>query len=247
MVHQNSNQYEEYVRAIRMKLLLAILALVGACLPGQAQLIRYQENYKVGYRNEQGVPVVRPVYDAGSDMAEGFAVVLRGSQRGYINNAGQEVIPCQYAEASPFVGGLACVKKGGKWGFLNTKGEWAIQPLFDNAFSFKNGLARVCMRGKWGMIDEQGRVKIPLLYSQLYDVSDGLIAAARGDRKYGYLDLNAKPVIDFRFVLSQPFDEATHKGIVVLPEGRAYYINRLGKVLEALPEYGEHEGRREVD
>jgi hypothetical protein len=46
--------------------------------------------------------------------------------------------------------------------------------------------------------------------------------------------------IDFKFNLSLPFDEATHRGTVYRKDG-AYYINPKGQVLERVPEREEDE------
>jgi hypothetical protein len=229
---------------MRKKYQCLFFALLGLAPAGNAQLTRYQENYKVGYRDAQDGVIVPAMYDAGSDMTEGFAVVMRGSERGYIDVRGREVITCRYQDASPFVHGLACVEQNGKWGFINTKGEWAIPPFFDNAFSFKNGLARVLTHGKWGMINEQGEMKIPAVYASLYDASEGLIAASLDGRQYGYINASGKTVIDFRFKLSQPFDESTRRAVVYLADG-AYFINTHGEVLEKVPRRKEEEEREE--
>jgi hypothetical protein len=232
-----------------MRFHLLILLVLGCSFSCGAQLIRYQDHYKVGYKSSSGKVIVRAVYDAGSDMSDGFAVVMRGALRGYIDARGKEVIACQYGEASPFVHGLACVQQNGSWGFINTSGAWAIQPQFDNAFSYKSGLARVLTGGKWGMIDEQGHMVIPPIYARLYDISEGLIAASKDEQGYGYLDAVGKVAIDFKFGLSLPFDESTHKAIVHQENG-AYFINTKGEVLERVPERKEEgeferEGRRD--
>jgi hypothetical protein len=220
---------------MRIKYQGLLLFLMGICVQSNAQLSSYQEQYKVGYRNADGRVIVPPVYDAGSDMSEGFAVVLRGPLRGYINNRGQETIACQYEDASPFVDGLACVKKDGKWGFINTDGAWAIQPLFDNAFSYKNGLARVMLHDKWGMIDEQGQFRVPPIYVRLSDLSCGLIAASFDDRHHGYIDAGGKVTIEFRYSQAQPFDEATQRAIVYMGN-EAFFIDKTGKLRGEVPQ-----------
>lgn len=213
---------------------LLILLILGCSYRSGAQLVRYQEYYKVGYKSASGEVILPAAYDAGSEMSEGFAVVIRGALRGYINARGAEAIPCKYEDASLFVHGLACVQLNGKWGFINTSGAWGIQLLFDNAFSFKNGLARVLTHGKWGMINERGEMIIPAIYARLYDLSEGLIAASLDEQNYGYIDARGKVAIDFKFNLSQPFNESTHKGVVYRKDG-AYFINKKGEVLEKVP------------
>ena len=225
---------------MRTILFIILASLTGTVL--HAQLLRFQDNYKVGYKDASGKKIVAATYDAGSDFKEGFAVIMKGGKRGYINAKGEEVIAAQYDDASLFEGGLACVEQNGKWGYINPSGGWAILPIYDNAFSFRNGLARVCKGSKWGMIDAHGVVRIPLIYTRLYDLTDGTIASSMDEQRYGYLSADGKVALDFTFLSAQPFDEQTHKAIVCTARG-SYYINKRGALLEKVVNKEEEEER----
>ena len=229
-----------------ISILSLLLVFSGISALSHAQLLRFQEEYKVGYKDAAGNVVVFPVYDAGSEMKEGFAIVMKGGKRGYINAKGAESIACNYEDASLFENGLACVQLNGKYGFINTNAVWVIQPIYDNAFIFKNGLARVCRAQKWGMINPQGAVVIPMLYERLYDITDGLVAASMDGHHYGYIDAKGKVVIDFHFNLALPFDEQLHRAIVTTTKGN-FYINKKGAITEQVAdneEEEEHERRK---
>jgi hypothetical protein len=220
-------------------LLIAAIVLVS-CLPAHAQLRVFRENYKTGYKDASGRVVVQATYDAGSEMKDGFAIIMKGSRRGYINAKGEEVIACKYDDASLFEQGLACVQLNGKYGYINTKAEWVLLPIYDNAFSFRDGLARICKNARWGMINPHGIIVIPLIYDRLYDISDGLIAASVDGASYVYLNARGQVVIHSGFLTALPFDEQTHRAIVRTKDG-SYYINKKGALLEELKDEEEEE------
>jgi hypothetical protein len=210
--------------------LLFMFVLVSSRMLYYGQLTRFTSQYKIGYKDAAGTVVVSPKYDAGSDMNEGFAIVMKAGKRGYIDAKGEEVIACQYDDASLFENGLACVQQYGRYGYIDHAGAWAIHPIYENAFSFKAGLARVCKNNKWGMINTQGIVVVPLIYEQLHDISKGLIAASIDGQHFGYINAEGKVMIDFRYSLAAPFDEHRRRALVSLSE-KKYYINSKGRKL----------------
>ena len=209
-----------------------------------AQLQRFQEHTRIGYKDASGKVIVPAIYTAGSNMKAGYAVVLEGDKRGYIDATGRQTIPCSFDDASPFEEGLACVSKAGMYGFIRTSGEWAITPVYQNAFSFSNGLARVQRNGRWGMIDRKGKVIIPFLYRRLGDLHDGLVIAAIEDGKIGYLTAQGNVAIEFKYRDAFPFDTKLHQAIVVLPDGK-YRIDRKGAVLGKVYDEKEEEEAEE--
>nr|MBK9652114.1 WG repeat-containing protein [Bacteroidota bacterium] len=136
-----------------MKSKFFLSVFVVACfasINADAQLQRFYENAKVGYKNiETGAVVVPAKYYAGSEFMEGYALVLEGRKRGFIDAKGEVIIPFEYDDASIFYDGVARVMKGGKHGYINMKGETVIPFIYDFADDFKGGLARVSKGGKW--------------------------------------------------------------------------------------------------
>src|ERR1043165_6959059 len=114
------------------QLLMLIMLIPALCEPSFCQLLRFTSGYKIGYKDEAGRVVVPPTYTAGSEMQEGYAIIMKGAKRGYINAAGQEVIACQFDDASLFEQGLACVQQNEHYGYINTKGQWTIAPVYEN-------------------------------------------------------------------------------------------------------------------
>jgi hypothetical protein len=92
------------------------------CFSNAQDLVRFYENAKVGYKDQDGKVIVPAKYVAGSEFFEGMALVLEGRMRGFINNKGEVAIPFVYNDASVFKGGVARVMKGSKNGYINQKG-----------------------------------------------------------------------------------------------------------------------------
>lgn len=72
-------------------------------------LVRFVENQKFGYKDENGNVVIKPQYFDAADFSEGLACVKKGKTGswGYIDTAGKTVIPVQFKQAKPFHEGLA--------------------------------------------------------------------------------------------------------------------------------------------
>src|SRR5437016_5934194 len=99
--------------------LLAISFVLFVAGSMAQDLVRFYENAKVGYKDQDGKVVVPAKYEAGSEFYEGMALVLENRMRGFINNKGEVAIPFIYSDASVFKGGLARVTKGSKNGYIN--------------------------------------------------------------------------------------------------------------------------------
>lgn len=231
---------------------LLLIACMAASIIAEAQLLRFQEDYKLGYKDSQGHVVVPASYEAGSEMKDGFAIVLKDAKRGYINSKGMAIIPCIYEDAALFEDGLACVQQNGRYGFIDSLGSWIIPPSYENAFSFQNGLARISTGGKWGTIDRNGRVVIAPIYASLLDANDGLLIASVDGRLFGYIDQTGKPVIGFQFLQAFPFDGQTKQAVAETAEGLVL-IDRNGRPIrkvanEVLEKRAERGGKwRERD
>jgi len=77
-----------------MKKILILLAILFVKTNSFSQdLIRFYENAKVGYKDQNGRVIVPVKYEAGSEFYEGMALVLENRMRGFINNKGEVVIP----------------------------------------------------------------------------------------------------------------------------------------------------------
>lgn len=222
--------------------LLLTLSLNGLAqavkpLPNES-LVKFTQNYKVGYKNIQGEVIVPNIYDAGSEFENGYAIVLRGPKRGYINRLGQETIIPKYQDASPFYFGLACVKKDGLYGYIDTNENWIIINKYQNAFSFYEGVARVMVKDKWGLINFKGEYILKPEFVDIKDCAYGLILA-RKDKLYGYLKSNGKWAIPAQYeqAMSFIFDGTAE----VVLNGKTYLINQKNEIIREVNHEEEHE------
>ncbi len=74
-------------------------------------LVRFVENEKFGYKDQDGNVVIKAQYFEATDFSEGLACVKKGksSAWGYIDTTGKMVIPASFKQAQPFHEGLAAV------------------------------------------------------------------------------------------------------------------------------------------
>lgn len=73
-------------------------------------------------------------------------------------------------------------------------------------FKFVNGIATFKKDNKFGKINNRGEVVIPPIYEAISTYHHGL-AAARLNKKWGYIDINNNVVIDFDYDTAEDFDE----------------------------------------
>jgi len=105
--------------------LILINLLIYASVYGQ-ELIKFQENGKYGFRDENGNIIIPAKYDNADDFYDGLAKVgSRSSDKyGIIDKTGKEITPLKYDVIGDFSEGLARVREkhwsvGGKYGMKN--------------------------------------------------------------------------------------------------------------------------------
>ena len=76
-------------------------------------LFRIVQNDRVGYIDDKGKIVIKPIFLNGEDFSEGLAAVRQNGFYGFINEEGVFIIPPQYDLATSFTNGLAVVYKNG--------------------------------------------------------------------------------------------------------------------------------------
>ncbi len=222
-----------FTTMIRSLLLLTVISS-GAC----AQISRFYEGGKVGYRAADGTVVVPPAYDAGSEIIGGYAIVVQGGLRGYLDASGRLAIPLRFTDVRAFHAGLAGAAAGGKYGLIDTTGAWTVPPLCEGIYEAKEGFWRFRRDGAWGFLDARGREAIPARYGAAEDFSGGLAAARAADGLWGYVDTKGALVIPARYRTAGAF-VPEGEALVMMPDGERMYINRAGKKLREAEERGE--------
>jgi hypothetical protein len=132
---------------------------------------------------------------------------------GLLNRIGDEVLPAVYDAIGKFSSGLALISKDEKFGYTDNTGRTIIPLQFDfdnqslDRSEFKNGYAEVKQNGKSAVIDTLGNKIIPAIYDDLFFYDPGQPIAARKKSKWGYIDLDNKTVIPFKYDHAGIFSE----------------------------------------
>ncbi len=204
-------------------------------------LVSVIEDDKWGYINENGELVIEYQFDyAGVFNKNGIAAVAVDDNYGLIDNSGKFIVNPRFEYVSSnFSDGYAVVRKDGKYGYVDKNGELVIDCYYDSAKDFRNGYAIVLFGSVYGVIDKDGNYVINPQYEDLsyaYSLSSGKnIFIAEKDSQYGYIDINGKTVIDFRFDSIVPDNGTTEfindKYAVVSVNNKKGVIDTDGKYL----------------
>lgn len=169
----------------------------------------------IGLADRCGNLLRTPTYNRVDSYSDGFAVVQKEYRFGMIDLEGREVVPPRYENMHPVREGLAAAMVKGRWGFLDTEGREAIPFRYDAVHEegFFQGRAAVLQDGEWVIIDRQGNKEMELQgpFRCIGRLSEGRAAACvlktDGGIYYGYVDVDGRPIIDFKFDRAYSFYE----------------------------------------
>ncbi len=164
-----------------------------------------------------------------------FKSYEENGKKGYKDEAnGKVVIPAKYDYVSLFLtsrfgDGLASVKLNDEWGFIDKNDKIVIPIKYQDAYGFEEHLAAVKLDGKWGFIDRDEKIIIPLMYHNVQGYfKEGLAGVYNDDWKGGYIDVNNKLIIGFKYDYVSEFSEGLAS---VKLNGKWGYIDKKGKVV----------------
>ena len=189
-----------------------------------------------------------------------LAAVKIGDKWGYINHKVEIVIKPQFDDTKMFSDGLAAIKISDKWGYINPGGEVVIKPQFSYAGIFSRPDGKVPAREGFafvrtgvfegGFINREGK-----FFDNVGDFSEGLARVKIG-RKWGYINLEGKIVIEPQFDRAEDFWKGKgglarvridNKRGFIYPVGMAPipvnykqgFINREGKFFDNVGTFSE--------
>lgn len=128
-----------------------------------------KENGKYGLVNEDGVEIVKPIYDDIDYFSDGMArIKIRKdyleNYYGFINVKGEVVIEPKFAYAWDFFNGLAKVAHGDYWnrylGFIDKKGNYVVETRYSVLTRTRQGF-KGRRQGLWIKIDKNGKENLP--------------------------------------------------------------------------------------
>ncbi len=103
-------------------------------------MIRFKENNKIGFADENGIKSIPAQFDFAYNFTEGLAAFNLGGYEEYL-------------------GSERFYWRDGLWGFVNKNNEIVIKPQFTRAAPFENGMATVTLKsGKKAVINKNGEI-----------------------------------------------------------------------------------------
>lgn len=232
--------------------------MIGGVVYGQNQkgnnLVRFEEDGKIGYINESGNIVIEPQFFAAGKFSEGLAPVKILNEDsfetrwGYIDENGKMVIEPLYGWADEFKYGLARVQsvdcdedENYRYGIINKLGTLIVDTVYsylwiDYGFNFQHedssaydkDIYKVVLDNKKGFVTLNG-----LVSQQLYDNAEDFYigkAAVEINGKWGFIDKTGKIIIEPKFDNILGFMDDGRVYVVVAGEERL--IDKNGNIIE---------------
>src|SRR6478736_7156218 len=118
--------------AATLLLLLGFINLVTAQsqIDPEMTLFRVVKKGKVGFINEAGQTIIKPVFAAAGEFSEGLAPARVNGWYGYIDQKGNFIISPQFEFAEAFQKGISIAYQKGKPFYIDRSGK----KLFQNPF-----------------------------------------------------------------------------------------------------------------
>lgn len=157
-----------------------------SCRYYNRNLIQYEENEKIGFKNREGKVVLEPQFIMADYLGEGWIVVIDEKNRlGFIDTLGNLKLKPQndfYVDLTSdtkFREGRLIVQHKKKYGVIDHELKWVVKPKYEVISSFRNGWAVVnrggiargelpiLKGGKYGFIDRSGRVIVDLMFDEV--------------------------------------------------------------------------------
>lgn len=163
-------------------------------------------DFKWGYINKKGEPVIDFKFKTANAFCEGLAAV-RETEHGFDSPPDTD-----------------------RSGYINKTGAYAIPPKFDGAWNFSEGLARVRAGREMAFINKNGDIVFTVTNGFWADeFSEGLanvsIRKGSGPEAWGYINRRGDFVIKPQFQQAKPF----HQGLAkVFLNGQEGYIDKRG-------------------
>jgi hypothetical protein len=186
-----------------------------ACVPMTDATVKYpfegnsNPDFKWGYINKKGEPVIDFKFKNANAFCEGLAAV-REANRGFDSTPDTD-----------------------RSGYIDKTGAYAIPPKFNMAWNFSEGLARVQAGREMAFINKHGAIVFTVTNGQWAgEFSEGLanvsVRKAPGETVWGYIDRTGHFVIKPQFRNAEPF----YHGLAKVNAG---YIDKTGRLVWKQP------------
>ena len=182
-----------------MRKLAFIAVFVQLCVLANAQsLTKFIDGNRIGYKNEKGQIVIRPIYTYAGAFIDNTAIVSDEIYYFLIDNQGKRISD-NYTKLSYLGEKIFLGIKGKKKALIDIDGK-IIQDasLYENIGIFNNGFAIIKKNSKSGVINCKGEETVPCTYDQISDIEDGYIRM-QSAYQYGYFDKNYNIVVPCKY------------------------------------------------
>lgn len=182
-----------------MRKLAFIAVFVQLCILANAQsLTKFIDGNRIGYKNEKGQIVIRPIYTYAGAFIDNTAIVSDEIYYFLIDNQGKRISD-NYTKLSYLGEKIFLGIKGKKKALIDIDGK-IIQDasLYENIGIFNNGFAIIKKNSKSGVINCKGEETVPCTYDQISDIEDGYIRM-QSAYQYGYFDKNYNIVVPCKY------------------------------------------------
>lgn len=204
-------------------------------------------NGKWGFIDRNGKLVIPAKFDAADSFCGGLAVVAvnKGDKLkfGFIDKTGKYTVQPKLNYITAFADGIAqfsndaeyiqrstyfVVDTTAHYGLINSTGKVVAEPKFNKIETFHEGFAGAVSEGRSGFIDKTGNwLKGFDGYVKRW-FSEGLVAVYMPGKGYGYMDKNARFVIEPQFVEGKEFSG----GLAPVKTEKGWgYIDKTGKMV----------------
>ncbi len=186
-------------------------------------------NNKLGYLNDVGAKVIKPMFDAIPNYLqmcvfhEQYAKVRIKGKYALIDKNGKYLLNPEYTGLGE-VAKIIAFNKGKQWGYMNIEDKSVtILPLFDFASSFHYGLAVVDVKGLQGVINEKAKWIIPTIFTSVKLIAENFYLVYNG-ASYGLYSLSGDQLIPLEYDQIRPISN----DLLVLNKGdKIYYYHLL--------------------
>lgn len=150
---------------------------------------------------------------------------------GIVDTSGKIIATPQFDELPVYGDNMFRIKIGEKYGYANREGKIVIPAQFEYGDAFNEGLAIVSPKnGIASIIDKTGKVLVDNLGkgAGFYKFNNGLARCRDANRKYGFLDVTGKRVIQPIYDYA---DDFSHNRAIVSLDNHYGLIDRTGKFI----------------
>ena len=181
-----------------MKLLFNITFLLLSLIVFSQDNARFRVmvNNRIGYINNKGEIVIKPVYINGANFSDGVAAVRKNGLYGFIDINGNYILKPQYEYATHFYEGYAYIYKSGKKYIINKKGEKVLPDTFTSLriISKEKGIVETKTR-KFALINlKNNKLYTDTIYNRIEGFEKG-ISIAKINGEYTVIDTLGKTVV----------------------------------------------------